>query len=68
MPHTGSNPGLAEDFAREHSPHATALQADLLLTRLSLALDSRWRDDERAAPARRLRCGGAARRHRARLG
>ena len=35
----GSNPGLA-DFARDHSPHATALQTGLLLTRLSLALDS----------------------------
>ena len=41
-PHTeGSNPGLA-DFARDHSPHATALQGihtDRLLTRVRLALD-----------------------------
>jgi hypothetical protein len=34
----GSNPGLA-DFARDHSPHATALHAGLLLTRVSPALD-----------------------------
>ena len=35
----GSSPGPA-GFAHEHRPHATALQTGLLLTRLSLALDS----------------------------
>ena len=42
----GLNPELA-DFAREHSPHATALQCIqtvLLLTRLSLALDRQARE------------------------
>ena len=39
--HAGSNPRLA-DLARDHSPHATALQGiqtDRLLTRVRLALD-----------------------------
>ena len=46
----GSNPGLA-DFARDHSPHATALQTGLPLTRLRLALDRRTASAGRGARA-----------------